>query len=185
MLYLLVSNKIKMYNLYTDKIEEFKCQLEIEGADSSNSLSRIILESEKGLNLLFNGSVKSNGECVVPIDKLKNILNENDKGTIKLEIIADDTVFTPWTSDFVVKTSKKVNIVESSNLNENKATKPVVKVIINEQKNNLDKHVSNVKKILETANSKNKKIEINQILEAYSKHTSLTKEEINQIKTLI
>ena len=96
-----------MYKLYTDKTEIFECKVKIDGASLSNSKARLIIESED-LNLLFNGKIDEQGNCKIPIKRLKGILPESMKGEIKLEVIADDTYFIPWKSEFSVDASKKV-----------------------------------------------------------------------------
>jgi len=96
-----------MYKLYTDKTEIFECKVKIDGASLSNSKARLIIESED-LNLLFNGRIDEHGNCKIPIKRLKGILPESMKGEIKLEVIADDTYFIPWKSEFSVDASKKV-----------------------------------------------------------------------------
>jgi hypothetical protein len=96
-----------MYKLYTDKTEIFECKVKIDGASLSNSKARLIIESED-LNLLFNGRIDEHGNCKIPIKRLKGILPESMKGEIKLEVIADDTYFVPWKSEFSVDASKKV-----------------------------------------------------------------------------
>jgi oligoribonuclease (3'-5' exoribonuclease) len=37
-------------------------------------------------------------------------LGENDTGKMKLEVIAEDTYFLPWESDFEVDTAKKIKV---------------------------------------------------------------------------
>ena len=98
-----------MYKLFTDKVEIFECDVKLDGASLTNSIARIIVESQD-VNLLFNGTVSADGKCKIPIKKLKGLLGESTKGTIKLEIIADDTYFVPWSSDFAVQTAKKVTV---------------------------------------------------------------------------
>jgi hypothetical protein len=51
--------------------------------------------------------------CEVIIPKTKHFLPEGTKGNMRLEVIADDVYFEPWSSDFGVKTNKKVNVVVS------------------------------------------------------------------------
>ena len=58
---------------------------------------------------MFNGEIDKKGKCTIPIKKLA-ILNEGTVGKIRLEVIAEGTVFTPWEDDFKVKMSKKVAI---------------------------------------------------------------------------
>lgn len=111
-----------MYKLYTDKNKTFSCNVDIEGASLNESEARIILETN-AVNLLYNGKIKSDGTCEVDISKIK-LIPENTKGTIKLEIIAENTLFVAWESDFIVETEKKVRISEvkedvSKNKNKN------------------------------------------------------------------
>jgi hypothetical protein len=99
-----------MYKLFTDKTEIFECSISLEGANISNSNARLVVESTD-LNLLFKGEVDSStGKCTIPIKKLKGILAENTEGVMRLEVIADDTYFSPWQSNFQVDTSKKITV---------------------------------------------------------------------------
>ena len=98
-----------MYTLYTDKSENFKCNIGVEGASIRNTTARLVLEN-KNLNLLFEGTVSKDGTCTIPIKQLKNILPEGLQGTMKLEVIADDTFFSPWQDDFTIKVNKKVTV---------------------------------------------------------------------------
>ena len=97
------------YKLYTDKQETFECDLFLEGADLKDSSARILVET-KDLTLLFPGTISKDGNCKVPIKKLKGLLDEKSEGNIKLEVIAEDTLIQPWQSEFVVETSKKVTV---------------------------------------------------------------------------
>lgn len=98
-----------MYTLYTDKIENFKCSIDVEGASLSETQVRLVLQSDK-LNLLYEGNIDSSGTCSIPIDKLKNVLKEGTEGTMRLEVIAEDTFFSPWEDSFTVETNKKVTV---------------------------------------------------------------------------
>lgn len=98
-----------MYTLYTDKIENFKCSIDVEGASLSETDVRLVLQSDK-LNLLYEGTIDANGTCNIPIDKLKNVLKEGTEGTMRLEVIAEDTFFSPWEDSFTVETNKKVTV---------------------------------------------------------------------------
>ena len=110
-----------MYKLFTDKTELFECNIKLEGAQLKNSQARIVVESED-IALLFRGSIDSNGKCTIPIKKLKGLLEGNSKGEIKLEVIADDTVFTPWSDNFIAINSKqvKIKVLESKDESTNK-----------------------------------------------------------------
>jgi len=120
------------YKLYTDKQETFECDLFLEGADLKNSSARILVET-KDLTLLFPGEISKDGNCKVPIKKLKGLLDEDTTGDIKLEVIAEDTLIEPWQSEFVVETSKKVTVEVKSQSQEKQqikevSNKPAVKI---------------------------------------------------------
>ena len=125
-----------MYTFYTDKPEIFECNISLQGAKLSDSKARLVLESDS-YNLMFYGEITSAGKCTIPVKKLKSILSENSKGKVKLEVIAEDTYFEPWSDDFDVKTNKKVQVEVKSNskspMVESAETK--IKVTVN---NNLD-----------------------------------------------
>lgn len=125
-----------MYTLYTDKNEIFECEVSIKNASLKDSFVRMIVESSSGLSLLFEGELQ-NGKCIIPIKKLKGLLNESDNGKMKLEIIAESTYFKPWESEFVVEehTNVKVKVKEQKEL----SSKPIVEVNI---KNSISKKPS-------------------------------------------
>jgi hypothetical protein len=128
-----------IYNLYTDKPNKFNCNIEIEGTSLSKSKVRLVIESED-MTYLFNGRIENNGICEVSIPKTKHFLSEGSKGLMRLEVIADDVYFEPWSSEFNVKTNKKVNVVVSEQIEE----KPKLKVQVMEQQE------ETVKPIVET-----------------------------------
>ena len=97
------------YKLYIDKKENFECQLKLEGASLRDAKSRMIVESDD-FNLMFDGTIDSSGKCIVPISRLKGLLSEGMKGTMKLEVIAEDTYFQPWESKFTVDTKQKLTV---------------------------------------------------------------------------
>ena len=165
------------YKLYTDKKENFECDLFLEGADLKDTNARIILETQN-LTLLFQGTIDKEGNCKVPIRKLRGLLDEKTTGNIKLEVIAEGTLIEPWQSDFVVSTSKKVKVEVKSqkSINEVKDTinKPQVKVsniknhfdavkqmvtILTENKVTLSKVVKNKKRIAPILESYSNKVE--------------------------
>lgn len=117
-----------IYNLYTDKPNKFNCNIEIEGTSLSKSKVRIVVESDN-MTYLFNGKIENNGICEVNIPKTKNFLTEGSKGLMRLEVIADDVYFEPWSSEFTVKTNKKVNVMVVEQVEE----KPKLRVQVFEQ----------------------------------------------------
>ena len=120
------------YKLYTDKQEIFECNIFLEGASLTQATSRIIVETQD-LKLLFEGTIDKDGNCKVPIKKLRGLVGENTKGTMKLEVIAEDTYFLPWESDFEVDTAKKIKVeVKQQSKPLVKSSKP--KMIVKEVK---------------------------------------------------
>lgn len=96
------------YPVFKDKSELFSCDVMVEGAKINETQARLILESDDW-TLMFEGEIDRNGKCNIPIKKL-NIFDEGTVGKIRLEVIAENTVFTPWEDDFKVKMSKKVMV---------------------------------------------------------------------------
>jgi hypothetical protein len=126
-----VESNENYYSVFKDKSEDFSCDISLEGANLSNTEARLILETDDW-NLVFNGEISKDGKCLIPIKKL-SILNEGQIGKIKLEVIAEGTVFTPWEDDFKVKVSKKVSVkINETKSNPKKADtkKSAVKVNI-------------------------------------------------------
>ena len=167
-----------MYTLYTDKQEIFECSISLEGASVKNSQARLIVETDH-LNLLFKGTINESGKCTIPIKRLKNLIDESSTGQIRLEVIADDTYFTPWESKFNVKTAKKltVEVATQSNKVSLKESAPTVTVKTTQQPivpkhDNSNMHIANISKILRRSNininnMQSNKYKLNKIIEAY------------------
>lgn len=98
-----------MYKLWTDKQELFEAKIQLSGATFQNTKCRLVIESDT-LNLMFNGEVSDSGKVTIPVTKMKSILDEGTEGMIRLEVIADDTLCTPWESNFQVDTAKKIDV---------------------------------------------------------------------------
>ena len=124
-----------MYTFFTDKSEVFECKISLQGASINSSKARLVLESEN-INFIFYGKINSEGKCTIPVTKLRNYLSEDVTGTAKLEVIAEDTYFQPWSDKFEVKTSRKVTVEVKSNTNETLLeTDAPAKVTVSEVKN--------------------------------------------------
>ena len=155
-----------MYKLFTDKSELFECDIKLQGASLKKSKARLVVETQD-YSLMFNGSISKGGKCEIPIRKLKGLIDEDTTGNIRLEVIAEDTFFTPWETDFEVETSKKVTVEVKTQTTK----KPIVeaKVTIT---NTEQQHVINLLKLLvnENINIKNisyRRNKLNNIVATY------------------
>ena len=168
-----------MYKLFTDKSELFECDIKLEGASLSKSKARLVVETSD-YSLLFNGSISSGGKCEIPIRKLKGLIDENTSGNIRLEVIAEDTFFTPWESDFEVDASKKVTVEVKSQTTKKPIVEAKVKVKVKNEKPTITEkdHVINLFKLLikEDINVDNisfKRNELNNIVATYLKENTV------------
>ena len=168
-----------MYKLFTDKSELFECDIKLEGASLSKSKARLVVETSD-YSLLFNGNINSSGKCEIPIRKLKGLIDENTTGNIRLEVIAEDTFFTPWESDFEVDASKKVTVEVKSQTTKKPIVETKVKVKVKDEKPTITEkqHVINLFKLLikEDINVDNisfKRNELNNIVATYLKENTV------------
>ena len=168
-----------MYKLFTDKSELFECDIKLEGASLSKSKARLVVETSD-YSLLFDGSISPKGKCEIPIRKLKGLIDENTTGNIRLEVIAEDTYFTPWESDFEVDASKKVTVEVKSQTTKKPIVEAKVKVKVKNEKPTITEkqHVINLFKLLikEDINVENisfKRNELNNIVATYLKENTV------------
>lgn len=113
------------YKLYTDVNENFECEVSVKNASMKGSFARLIIESPDNVSLVFHGKIEGD-KCIVPVHRLKGVLDENTRGKMHLEVVVEDTYFKPWESDFVVEehTSVKVKVTEQAK----KSNKPILEV---------------------------------------------------------
>ena len=161
-----------MYKLFTDKSELFECDIKLQGASLKKSKARLVVETQD-YSLMFNGSISKGGKCEIPIRKLKGLIDEDTTGNIRLEVIAEDTFFTPWETDFEVETSKKVTVEVKTQTTKKPIIEATVKVTNSEQQ-----HVINLLKLLvnENINIKNisyKRNKLNNIVATYLKENTV------------
>ena len=168
-----------MYKLFTDKNELFECNISLQGASLKKSKARLVVETPE-YSLLFNGNISKGGKCEIPIKKLKGLIDENTSGNIRLEVIAEDTFFTPWESDFEVETSKKVTVEIKSQTTKKPIVEAKVKVKVKNEKPTITEtqHVINLFKLLikEDINVDNisfKRNELNNIVATYLKENTV------------
>ena len=116
------------YTIYLDKEETFECEVSIKNASIKDSSARLIIESDD-INLVFFGTV-SKDTISVPIKSLKKYFTENDKATIKLEVIVENNLVTPWESELLFDSYNKVEIKEIKNVK----SKPLIEIKVKEDK---------------------------------------------------
>ena len=116
------------YTIYLDKEETFECDVSIKNASIKNSTARLIIESDD-INLVFFGNITKD-TITVPIKSLKKYFTESDKATIKLEVIVENNVVTPWESELIFENYNKVEIKEIKNVK----TKPLVEIKVKDYK---------------------------------------------------
>jgi len=147
-----------MYKIFLDKDKIFECNVKIEGASLSESEARLLLESEN-FTLTFKGKINTDGTVKIPINKLKGVLKEDFTGKISLEVIAEDTVFKPWESEYHTDVSKKVKVDFDNKLSESEeavVAKPKMSFSLIPDKFDTQQHINEIFKIL-TKNNVNKK----------------------------
>ena len=171
-----------MYKLFTDKSELFEYDIKLQGASLKESKARLVVETQD-YSLMFKGSISKGGKCEIPIRKLKGLIDEDTTGNIRLEVIAEDTFFTPWESDFEVETSKKVTVEVKTQTLKKPIIEAKVKITNSEQQ-----HIINLFKLLinENINIKNisyKRNKLNNIVATYLKENTVkdTEEVINGV----
>jgi hypothetical protein len=179
-----------MYKLFTDKTELFECNIQLEGASVKKSQARLLVESSD-FSLVFNGEISSDGKCKIPIKKLKGLLEENTQGNIKLEVIAEDTYFTPWESKFMVETSKKIAVeVKSQQTSVNVITESKPKVVVDKVKTiqsiQESKHILKIIGLLKKENIRldnmaQNKVKLNTLIETYLKKNDINPNNIGLI----
>ena len=168
-----------MYKLFTDKAELFECNISLQGASLKKSKARLVVDTPH-YSLLFKGNISKSGKCEIPIKKLKGLIDEDTTGNIRLEVIAEDTFFTPWESDFEVDASKKVTVEVKSQTTKKPIVETKVNVKVKDEKPTLTEkdHVINLLKLLvkEDINIENisyKRNALNNIVATYLKENTV------------
>jgi len=117
-----------MYKLLKDKNNEFQCEIKLEGANINSAKARLFLEAD-GAEYSFTGEIDGN-KCTIPMGKLKKFANLLESGKIRLEVLADDTLFVPYESNYVLEAEKIVTVEIKQQAQAPK--KPVMEVKVQE-----------------------------------------------------
>ena len=116
--------------------------------------------------------------------KIKNLLEESTKGKIRLEVIADDTYFTPWESDFEVETARKVTVEVKTQTNKSTIAEAKTGVVVKDIK--VGDHVQNLSKMLvkeniNVHNMASNKVKLNNVIASYLKTNKISNGEKGRI----
>ncbi len=98
--------------IYKNKVEVFKCSLDIDGATSGDIRVRLCLEFNDNKNMFFYGQMDKNGNCTVSIPKLTEM--EDKQGKLRIEAIVDDTYFNLYECPVELKNSVQMKIKEGA-----------------------------------------------------------------------
>ena len=93
-----------MYKLLRDKNNEFQCEIKLVGASEKTAKVRLFLEGV-GCEYSFGGIIEGT-RCRVNMGKLKPYTSLLESGKIRLEVVADDTLFIPYESTYQIRRVK-------------------------------------------------------------------------------
>ena len=164
-----------MYIITLDTAKNFECTLKIQGASLNKSKVNLVIESND-MDIRCRGTITEKGKVNIPVKKLKGILEENSKGKMYLEVIAEDSYFTPYKTDYITEISKKVNLKENVKITEVNQT-VTADVTTN--------HPENIINILKENNvdifNISHKSKSTQLIQSYIVKNNIKKEEYNKL----
>lgn len=164
-----------MYTITLDTAKNFECTLKIQGASLNKSKVNLVIESND-MDIRCRGTITEKGKVNIPVKKLKGILEENSKGKMYLEVIAEDSYFTPYKTDYITELSKKVNLKENVKITE------VNQTVIADVTTN---HPENIINILKENNvdifNISHKSKSTQLIQSYIVKNNIKKEEYNKL----
>lgn len=164
-----------MYTITLDTAKNFECTLKIQGASLNKSKVNLVIESND-MDIRCRGTITEKGKVNIPVKKLKGILEENSKGKMYLEVIAEDSYFTPYKTDYITEVSKKVNLKENVKITE------VNQTVIADVTTN---HPENIINILKENNvdifNISHKSKSTQLIQSYIVKNNIKKEEYNKL----
>ena len=131
-----------IYKIFTDRNEDFQCEVAVKNASLKGSIARLVVESDDGPCFIFKGLIQGN-KCVIPIKRLKGLMEEHARGKIHLEMVVEDTYFRPWESDFVVEEHTSVKVRVSDN-KPTSSGKPMLEVKVKPPKKQIVKEIKGI-----------------------------------------
>lgn len=176
-----------MYTIQLDTVKNFECSLKIQGASLNKSKVNLVIESND-LDIRCRGSINENGKVSIPVRKLKGILEEEASGNMYLEVIADDTYFTPYKTIYKTEFSRKVSITEDIKITDvTFDEKPTITTDIKESMvdDTINNHAANIiikfnKNKVDIFNEKDK-VKVNSLIREYITQNKIEKDMYTQI----
>jgi len=101
---------MKPIDLMLDEENELRFKVNIEGSRPGKTISRLVLEAPE-MSLIFEGEQDSEGELVVIVPELGNVLKEGTYDS-HLEVLVDDRIFVPL--ELKTKFEKSVSVTAES-----------------------------------------------------------------------
>lgn len=101
---------MKPIDLMLDEENELRFKVNIEGSRPGKAISRLVLEGPE-MSLIFEGEQDSEGELVVIVPELNNVLKEGTYDS-HLEVLIDDRIFVPL--EMKAKFEKSVSVTAES-----------------------------------------------------------------------
>lgn len=167
-----------MYKLILDENKTFECDIQIDGANSDTAEVRLLININE-YAVFLKGVIKDN-KVKIKIPKLKGLLQENAKGNISLEVVADGALLVPWNNEYIATLSKKVQVIVKEEVEI--STKTSVKVQLKEDTSETpiqkilskDEHIDILTKLVNSkgvtlSNIKNKSNVLVEVVSSYFK----------------
>lgn len=164
-----------MYTITLDTAKNFECTLKIQGASLNKSKVNLVIESND-MDIRCRGTITEKGKVTIPVKKLKGILEENTKGKMYLEVIAEDSYFTPYKTDYITEVSKKVNLKENIKITEVNQT-VTADVTTNHPENIINILKENNVDIFDISH----KSKASQLIQSYIVKNNIRQQEYNQL----
>ena len=152
-------------DLMLDEENELTFQLNIEGSRPAEAKCRLRIDSEN-LGVVLEADSHSNGEVVITVPPLKNVLKEG-RHDLELEVIVDDKFFTPL--KLIANFEKSVKVEAKAVVRKKKAKTRVTSNLLETNRKEMP-----VKPTVSVKNSKSKSLNEN-------KNAKLSDEDIMKI----
>ena len=167
-----------MIKFNKNKLQTFKCKVNVTGAGENPKITPRLILSPKGskAKLFFEGKY-DDGKCIVEIE---TGLDFAKKGDLVLEILANSTVFQPWKDTFEIVSEQVV--VEGVELIDN--DNEIIVEVTDTPKKTSKKQITEVKDPLFLTNSPKVKKQINEYIDR-TKHIKNKKAKRRLLKYIV